>query len=110
MPEVFASHSQQGFATQCVKGSDGKTECRAQKYQGSEGVFEEKVTGGSLASSMTLMEPARVELSGDVTSRPDQMINDDSRSKLRPMKKTHSAWRIKLTTWRGDIVIGSSRH
>lgn len=45
---------------------------------------------------MTLMEPARVELSRDVTSRPDQMINDDSKSKLRPMKKTHSAWRIKL--------------
>lgn len=47
---------------------------------------------------MTLMEPAQVELLGDVTSRPDQMINDDSKSKSRPMKKTHSAWRIKLAT------------
>lgn len=31
---------------------------------------------------MTLMEPTRLELSGDVTSRPDQMINDESQVKV----------------------------
>lgn len=35
---------------------------------------------------MTLMEPARVELSGDVTSRPDEMIDDYSKSELCPMR------------------------
>lgn len=53
---------------------------------------------------MTLMGAARVELSGDVTSRPDRMINDESKSILRPMRKTHGTGRNKLRTWRGDIV------
>lgn len=52
-----------------------------------KGFLKKRSQGGSLASSMTLMEPARVELSGDVASRPDQMIDDYSKSELRPMRK-----------------------
>lgn len=45
---------------------------------------------------MTLMKSARAELSGNVASRPDQIIGDDSESELSSMRKTHAAWRDKL--------------
>lgn len=45
---------------------------------------------------MTLMKSARAELSGDMGSPPDQMIGDDSKSKLRPIRKFIT---LGVTSW-----------